>query len=252
MGSLSLSTRHALLTAFTGGSAYANPGIFGQLHLGDPGAAGTANPAAMTTRQQLTFGTPAASRSIATTTLTAWPAASVGETLSWWSFWSAALAGSHIANDDMNASAPVAIGENLEIAVGGMVFTITASASNLTDTVVNGMLDAVCRNQSYSNAQVWVQLHTGAPGAAGTSNIAANNTRVQVTSWNAPSGGSISNAMVPTWPAAPAAETYTDVTLWSASSGGTFLALDQLASSYVAVIGNIFTIPVGQLAIQLV
>ncbi len=249
MGTFAVATRNSMLTAIVGGTAYSNPAVWGQLHLGAPGAAGTANPAALTTRAQIVCATPAASRSIANTSLASWPAASTAETYSHWSFWTANAAGSFIGDDDMSSAAPVAVGENLQIAVGGMVFTLPSSASSLSDAVVNALLDAYARNVSYSNAQTWVQLHTGAPGAAGTANVASNSTRIQVTNWGTPSGGSVSITGEVAFNAAPANETYTDVTLWSASTGGTLIAPDALPTPHVAVIGNIFRLTTLTLAI---
>ena len=52
MGTLAETVRNAWLTALTGGASYANPELWVQLHIGDPGAAGTANPAANTQRQR--------------------------------------------------------------------------------------------------------------------------------------------------------------------------------------------------------
>ena len=50
-----------------------------------------------------------------------------------------------------------------------------------SDLVANSWLDAVCRATAYSEAGVYVQLHLGDPGSAGTANPAANTTRVQAT-----------------------------------------------------------------------
>jgi hypothetical protein len=43
-----------------------------------------------------------------------------------------------------------------------------------SDLVANSFLDAVARNVSYAEAAVWVKLHLGDPGSAGTTNAAAN------------------------------------------------------------------------------
>lgn len=115
------------------------------------------------------------------------------------------------------------------------------------DTVANGFLDAFARNVSYANAAVWVKLHTGDPGSAGTSNAATETTRQQATFGSAASGRAISNTAVIEWLNVSTTETYTWISLWTASSGGTFLGRDDLSSSAAVTAGDTFRIPVGDL-----
>lgn len=91
----------------------------------------------------------------------------------------------------------------------------------------------------------WIQLHTGLPGAAGTSNVATETTREQAT-WGSPSGGSASNTNALTWSAVAASETYTHYTAWSASTGGTFSHSGAITASGVTA-GNDFTVDIGDL-----
>jgi hypothetical protein len=119
-----------------------------------------------------------------------------------------------------------------------------------SDTVVNAWLDALCRNVSYANATVYVQLHVGAPGAAGTSNVAANTTRQQA-SFSAASGRAITNSGDVTWSNVPNTETYTDVTLWSASTNGTYLGQDTLSANAAMVAGDTFKLAAGDLDLTL-
>lgn len=116
-----------------------------------------------------------------------------------------------------------------------------------SDAVANAFLDAFARNVAYQNAEVWVKLHTGAPGAAGTSNPATETTRKQVTYGNAAASRAITNTVAVSWPNLPATETFTHVSLWTASSGGSFLGSDDLSSSAAMEAGDTFTIPVGDL-----
>jgi hypothetical protein len=111
----------------------------------------------------------------------------------------------------------------------------------------NKILDALCRNVSYANAAVWVKLHLGDPGAAGTSNAAANTTRQQGTFGSAAASGAISNTAAIEWTSVPNTETYSHISLWSASSGGTFLGSDDLSSTAPVTAGDTFRIPVGDL-----
>ena len=116
-----------------------------------------------------------------------------------------------------------------------------------SDTVANSWLDAVARNTSYANAAVWVQLHLGDPGSAGTSNPAAETDRVQATFGAAASSRAISNTVAVEWTNVSNTETYTWVSLWTASTSGTFLGRDDLSSSAAVTDGDTFRIPIGDL-----
>jgi hypothetical protein len=111
----------------------------------------------------------------------------------------------------------------------------------------NKMLDAFARNVSYANAAVWVKLHIGDPGAAGTTNAAANTTRQQATFGSAAVTGAISNTVAVEWTSVPNTETYSHVSLWTASSAGTFLGSDDLSATAAVTAGDTFRIPIGDL-----
>jgi hypothetical protein len=114
----------------------------------------------------------------------------------------------------------------------------------------NKMLDAWAGRTTYTaNAAVYVQLHLGDPGAAGTSNVAANTTRQAATFGSAAATGAISNTVAIEWTSVPNTETYTHVSCWTASSNGTFLGSDDLSSSAAMTAGDTFRIPVGDLDI---
>lgn len=86
---------HAWLNSIRGGgngvTFTAPAAIFARVHIGDPGAAGTANPSAVTTGQAVTFGA-ATAGAIALSNSPAF-AMTATETISHVSFWSAATAG---------------------------------------------------------------------------------------------------------------------------------------------------------------
>jgi len=92
----------------------------------------------------------------------------------------------------------------------------------------------------------WVQLHIGAPGAAGTANPATETTRKQAT-WGTASAGSISNITNPlTWTSIAGSQDATHFTVWTASTAGTFgFSGTVTANPYTA--GDTLTIPVGGL-----
>src|SRR3974377_1650524 len=97
-------------------------------------------------------------------------------------------------------------------------------ADNIAAGVANNILNALLNNGSFSGYTPYVQLHTGAPGAAGTANVAGNNVRQSCGSFSPPSGGSCSNSAAINWTSVSTSETYSHVSLWSAASAGTFIA----------------------------
>jgi len=97
----------------------------------------------------------------------------------------------------------------------------------------------------------WIQLHTADPGSAGTTAIAGNATRKQV-SFGAASGGAIANDVAVSWTTGEV-DTAEDYTHWSAhdaSTNGTFLCSGTMTANAVLV-GDTFTIPVGDLDLTL-
>lgn len=85
---------------------------------------------------------------------------------------------------------------------------------------------------------VYVQLHTGDPGAAGTSNVSSVTTREEIT-WGSPSGGSVSASGTIEWTdwAGTNGEVESYISLWSASSGGTFYDSIQLSGTVTMTTG---------------
>lgn len=117
-----------------------------------------------------------------------------------------------------------------------------------SDTVANSWLDALARGTAYDNdGGVWVKLHLGDPGSAGTSNAAAETTRKQVTFGSAAASRAISNTAAVEWTNVSTTETYTHVSLWTDVSAGTFLGRDDLSSSAAVTAGDTFRIPIGDL-----
>jgi hypothetical protein len=121
----------------------------------------------------------------------------------------------------------------------------------LASGIANAVLDALCRSVAWSEpAAFFVQLHTGDPGAAGTSNAATETDRVEAT-FSAASGGAITNSAEVAWTNVAASETYSHVSFWSASTSGTFLGSDALETSRAVTAGDNFTIAAGDLDLSL-
>lgn len=85
---------------------------------------------------------------------------------------------------------------------------------------------------NWTTSAVFIQLHTGDPGSAGTSNVSSTTTREAVT-WGTASAGSITASNTPAWPswAGTNNEVVTDISFWSASTSGTFEFSITLSSS---------------------
>ncbi len=95
----------------------------------------------------------------------------------------------------------------------------------LKDTnLANKWLDMLAGTAFTAPTNTFVKLHTGDPGAAGTTNASANTTRPQFT-WSAASAGSKSiTSTLPSWAAwASGTETISHISVWDASSAGNFL-----------------------------
>ena len=124
-------------------------------------------------------------------------------------------------------------------------------AVGASTTVVNALLAAITNGTTFTTyTNPYVQLHTGNPGANGTSNIAGESTRIQMTGTFVISAGSTTNPEAVNWVSVTTAETYTDVSIWSAVSSGTFLASGTITANAVAI-GDNFSIPIGDLTISM-
>jgi hypothetical protein len=108
-------------------------------------------------------------------------------------------------------------------------------AEGLAVGVANQLLNTVYRGATFTPpAAVWVQLHTDAPGPAGTANVATETTRIQAVFGDAADGGALSNTVDLEWVDVAGAEDYTHHTEWSASTNGTFLSSGLVTANAVA------------------
>ena len=114
------------------------------------------------------------------------------------------------------------------------------------------ILDALGNATNYTAPTAfWIQLHTADPGAAGTTAIAGNATRKQV-SFGAASGGAIANDTAVSWTTGEVdtTEDYTHWSAWTLVSAGTFICSGTVTANAV-VVGDTFTIPIGDLDLTL-
>jgi hypothetical protein len=110
-------------------------------------------------------------------------------------------------------------------------------SDNLSVAVANATLSVFAADALY------MQLHTGDPGASGTSNVSSTTTREAVT-WGAPSGGVLTASNSPAWPswAGTNGEVVTDVSYWSTVTGGTFAGSATLATSATMATSDTLTL----------
>jgi len=124
-------------------------------------------------------------------------------------------------------------------------------ALGLSATIANDFLEWLCNASATSTAptNIWIQLHTADPGASGTTAVAGNATRKDLTaSMGTAASGLISNNVAITWTAGEVdtSEDYTHWALFDASTAGTFLCSGTMTANAVTV-GDEFTIPSGDL-----
>ena len=96
------------------GTSYSAAGSYVKLHLGDSGEDGTANPAANTSRESITFSA-ASAGAMATSSGATWTNVPNTETYTHWSLWDAASAGNCLWTGALSTSASVVAGDTFQI-----------------------------------------------------------------------------------------------------------------------------------------
>lgn len=114
--------------------------------------------------------------------------------------------------------------------------TVGLSTVNLANAMLNGI-----RGTSFSIAGTYIALHTGDPGASGTSNQSAVTTR-QAATFAAAATGAIALSATPTAWNMTTSETIAYISVWSASTGGNFLWSAQLSVSKTVANGDTLTL----------
>lgn len=117
-------------------------------------------------------------------------------------------------------------------------------ATGIAVAGANTALDAIRTDTPF------IQLHTGDPGAAGTSNVATETTRKAVT-FSAAGSGTMTNSAQIQWTNIAGSQDATFFTIWNASSAGTFKFSGTItANAYVA--GDTYTIAISGLTLDVV
>lgn len=90
-------------------------------------------------------------------------------------------------------------------------------------------------------SNVYVKLHTGDAGEAGTTNAASETTR-KVAAWATAASGAIATSATLEWTNVAATETYSHWSMWDASTAGNCLWTGALSSSAAVTAGDTFQI----------
>lgn len=113
----------------------------------------------------------------------------------------------------------------------------------MADGIATALVDSMLTTLVTSPANTYVQLHTGPPGASGTTDVSSVTTREAVT-WGSASAGVVAASNEPEWTswAGTSPETDTDISFWTASTSGTFNMSIQLSSSVTMNTGDSLTL----------
>jgi hypothetical protein len=121
--------------------------------------------------------------------------------------------------------------------------------AGLAPSLVSGWLNALRTTgnggAAYSAvAGTFVQLHTGDPGAAGTTNVSVGSaTRNSCVFSSSSSGSALSLGTAPSaWTNGGTSETLTHISVWTASSAGTLLFTVALTASKAWASADSFTL----------
>lgn len=109
----------------------------------------------------------------------------------------------------------------------------------------NAMLDSIRPSGVTKTAYgaLYVKLHTGDPGAAGTANAAVGSTTRPAFTQAAASAAAIAmNGTAPSWTNAGTSETITHISIWDAATGGTFIRSFALGTSKAWAINDTLTL----------
>jgi hypothetical protein len=124
-------------------------------------------------------------------------------------------------------------------------------ALGMAASTANSVLDAIANQTNWTApTALWLKLHVGDPGAAGTANAATETTRKDITAcFPAASGGTCTSNVAITWTGVAGTEDFSHYSVWSASSAGTFY-WSGLITANAVVTGDTFTIPSGGIVLS--
>lgn len=122
-------------------------------------------------------------------------------------------------------------------------------ATGISNYLANKWLDALGNNTAFSVTAVYVKLHVGDPGSAGTANAATETIRRPV-SFAASANGVLASDADTTWTNIAGSQDATFFTAWDDVTAGTFLFSGTITGNpYTA--GDTYTITSGALTASL-
>lgn len=125
---LSSTVANSILNALCRSTAWTEPDeVWVQLHVGDPGANGTSNPADETTRKQATFGSNASGGTISNTVALTWTDVAGTETYTHYSAWDDETSGNFLFSGEVTANS-VTAGDTFTFAIGDLDVSLTVAS----------------------------------------------------------------------------------------------------------------------------
>jgi hypothetical protein len=125
---------------------------------------------------------------------------------------------------------------------------VTVGASQAT---ASAFLSAVFQATAFSYAGLWVKLHVGDPGSAGTANPAGETTRMNASACFGTAPALVSGYMqiqndaeIGPIASVSTTETYSHVSFWTDPTAGTFAGSGTITAASVTA-GDPFSVPIG-------
>lgn len=126
-------------------------------------------------------------------------------------------------------------------------------AEGASTSLADAVLAAVLQGVGFSLSGAWLQVHIGPPGAAGTSNLAAETRRFDLSTMfgTSPSGGSVTNdAASAVMTSVAATEIWSQWSIWDDPTAGTFWLSGELTGGSVTA-GQDVQITIGQMTVDM-
>ena len=117
---------NALFNAIGNNTSFAVTTCYVQLHVGDPGASGTANTATETTRKSVSFGA-ASGGAISNDVAIEWTSISGSQDATHFSLWDASTSGNFLGSGTVTANSYTA-GDTFTIAIGDLDLSLTVAS----------------------------------------------------------------------------------------------------------------------------
>lgn len=243
-------SENELLDLLMGTNAFTMPsGTFLKWHTGDPGEDALNNAAAHTTRTEITAWDVAASLATENTNELVIASLAADETLSWWSVWDAVSAGNPLFYGELTTPRAVQIGDTITFAAGAIDLDFTGT--NLSTYAGNGLLDHITGTSAFTGpTNTYVQMHTGAPGLAGTANVANLSTRTIAGAWSVAAAGATDNDALIAF-TGTASETLSHLSIFDALTTGNCLWQGALTASKAVLASEDIEFAAGALDLSL-